>query len=64
MSSLVFPSFPGLAYGIHRKPLWKTKVQESASGNEIAIGYMSYPRYQWKLDIAVLRSTRAASGVL
>lgn len=57
MSALVFPSFPGLGYGVHRIAIWRSLVQSSASGKEISVGYMSYPLYQWKLDFNVLRST-------
>lgn len=56
MSYPVFPSFPGQAIGIKRTPLWRTGVQSSLSGKETRIAYMSYPLYQWSLDLSVLRS--------
>lgn len=56
MTTPVFPSFPGQAIGIKRTPLWRTGVQSSLSGKETRLAYMSYPLYQWSLDLSVLRS--------
>lgn len=57
MTYPVFPSMPGQAIGIRRKPLWRTGVQSAISGKETRIAYMSYPLYQWTLDMNVLRSS-------
>jgi uncharacterized protein (TIGR02217 family) len=55
MSNLVFPSLPGLAWGMSKKPKWASRVQKSVSGKRQAIGYMSYPLYEWTLQFNVLR---------
>ena len=57
MTYPVFPSLPGLAIGIKRKPVWRTGIQSAISGKETRIAYMSYPLYQWTLDIGVMRSS-------
>lgn len=56
MTYPVFPSLPGLAMGIRRKPIWRTGVQSTISGKETRIAYMSYPLYAWTVDIGVMRS--------
>ena len=55
MSSLVFPDFPGLAWGTVRTPVWSSYVQKDSAQRRVAMSYVSYPLYQWKLNIAVLR---------
>lgn len=55
MSELVFPSLPGLAWGMQKTPIWNTRVQRSVSGKRQAIGYMSYPNYKYTLNFAILR---------
>jgi uncharacterized protein (TIGR02217 family) len=56
MTYPVFPTLPGQAIGITRAPLWRTGVQSALSGKEVRLAYMSYPLYQWALDLAALRS--------
>ncbi|MGH8158364.1 MAG: DUF2460 domain-containing protein [Rhodanobacter sp.] len=56
MTYPVFPSFPGQAIGITRAPLWRTGVQSALSGKEVRLAYMSYPLYQWTMDLNALRS--------
>lgn len=55
MGNTVFPSLPGLAWGTTKKPVWNTRVQKSASGKRMAVGYMTYPIYQYTLNFNVLR---------
>ena len=55
MSNTLFPTLPGLAWGLTKKPKWNTRVQRSVSGKRQAIGYMSYPLYEWTLSFNVLR---------
>lgn len=55
MSNLNFPSLPGLAWGLTRKPKWASRIQRSVSGKRQAIGYMSTPLYEWTLSFNVLR---------
>ena len=55
MSNTVFPSLPGLAWGVSRKPKWSSRVQKSTSGKRQAMSYMSFPLYEWTLSFNVLR---------
>ena len=55
MSNSVFPDFPGRSWPISRKPVWSTKVQESVSGKETRIGFWSYPRWDYTIDLETLR---------
>lgn len=56
MTYPVFPDLPGASIGIKRTPVWRSSVQSSQSGKETPIAYMSYPLYQWSLDLNVLRN--------
>lgn len=55
MTNLVFPSLPGLAWGVQRTAVWNSRVQKSVSGKRQAVQYMSYPLYRWTLSFNVLR---------
>ena len=57
MSASVYPTLPGLAWGVHRSPVWKTGKSETASGREFAVSYMTYPRYLYRLQYDFLRDT-------
>jgi len=46
MSQLVFPQLQGLSWEYTKKPIWKTLIQESTSGNETRIKLWSYPKYE------------------
>jgi hypothetical protein len=56
MSNSVFPSLPGLTWGTTKTPEWKTIVQESVSGKELAASLMTYPRWTYTLSYEFLRS--------
>lgn len=55
MSDAVFPRLPGLAWGVVKRPLWKTVVHESASGVEARLAYYTRPRWRWTLTYDLLR---------
>ena len=57
MSNSVYPTLPGLAWGLTRTPIWKTGRSETASGREFAVSYMTYPRYVYRLQYEFLRET-------
>ena len=59
MTNLVFPTLRGLEWSVIRAPTWKTRMLESAAGNEVRVSLMSYPRYTWTLKFSVLRSDAA-----
>lgn len=55
MSSAIFPSLPGLAWGIVKRPIWNTRIQESAGGYETRISFTSLPRWRWSLPFQFMR---------
>lgn len=55
MSNAVFPQLPGMSIEIGRRPSFKTKVQESVSGQEVRAAFMAYPKWTLRLDLDVLR---------
>ena len=61
MSSSVYPTLPGLTWGLTRTPIWKTGKSETASGREFAVSYMTYPRYLYRLQYEFLRETGSFS---
>lgn len=56
MSDVVFPSLPGLSWGITKTPMWKTVTHESVSGMELRAALMTYPRYRISMRYEVLRA--------
>lgn len=57
MSNAIFPTLPGLAFGIVKSPQWATQVRESASGRQYALGKRLYPLWRFKLPYEVLRAS-------
>lgn len=55
MSTSVFPTLAGLGWSVKRKPVFKTRLQESMSGKRTRIADWSYPRWQWELTFNFLR---------
>jgi hypothetical protein len=55
MSSLVFPSFPGMDIAIKRTAIFATKVQTASSGKELRASFQSAPRYRYVLPLNFLR---------
>jgi len=54
LSQPIFPTFIGEEWGITRKQLWSTIVQEAASGYTVRIGVYPFARYQWTLSFSIL----------
>jgi uncharacterized protein (TIGR02217 family) len=59
MSTLVYPSLPGLKPTMRRRPEWKSEIIEAWSGEETVIGRRQYPRWRYTLSYEVLSSTAA-----
>lgn len=57
MSTAIFPTLIGLAYPIPRSPIWDNVIQTATSGKETRMAFQSYPRYEWIIDVNVLRSS-------
>ncbi|MDO5686754.1 MAG: DUF2460 domain-containing protein [Neisseria sp.] len=56
MSNAIFPKLPGIKWGMSKTPIWRTRVQTSASGRELRAGYYSYPLWKFSLSFEVLRN--------
>ena len=61
MSNAVFPSLPGLSWGIRKIPQFSTKVQKSTNGRELRAAFYSYPLYNFSLQYEVLREAVAVN---
>jgi uncharacterized protein (TIGR02217 family) len=49
MSSLIYPTLPGLTFNTIRAPKWKSRVQTAISGKQSAIADQVYPLVQFTL---------------
>lgn len=56
MSNALYPTLPGLTWGMTKTPVWSTQVQKAVSGRELRASYFSYPIYKIKLKYEFLRS--------
>ncbi|MEW6563309.1 MAG: DUF2460 domain-containing protein [Pseudomonadota bacterium] len=59
MGNLVFPTLPGLMWGVSKTPQWTTKIQKAVSGKEFRSAWMSAPLYTFRLSYEVLREGSA-----
>lgn len=55
MSNAVFPSLPGLAWDVGKKPGFNTLTHRAVSGKEARASLMAYPLWTFKLAFEVLR---------
>lgn len=58
MGNSVFPSLPGLKWGVRRSPHFSTTIKTSVSGREFRAANQLYPRYHYKLAYEFLRDKR------
>lgn len=63
MSSLLFPTLPGLTFDVVRTPMWHTERQQSLSGKRSTLAYMQYPLIHFELSFSVLRDDVSTSEV-
>lgn len=54
-----FPSLPGIGLPVTRTPIWKSLVQESLAGVELAQQPWTYPRYKYEMPFEFLRQASA-----
>jgi hypothetical protein len=59
VGNLVFPTLPGLMWGVSKTPQWTTKIQKAVSGKEFRSAWMSAPLYTFRLSYEVLREGSA-----
>lgn len=57
MSSLVYPTLPGLAFEVIRTPRWNNIIQEAVNGVATTIGRQLYPLLHFELVYSVLRDS-------
>jgi uncharacterized protein (TIGR02217 family) len=55
---------PGLAFSVHKIPLFNTNLDEAASGNEIATSLTQYPRWKYELTYDFLEDSSGANSSL
>lgn len=55
MSSEVFPTLPGLGWGVRRAPRWSSNRAMTASGRRFAVTYWTYPIWRYRLKFEFLR---------
>jgi hypothetical protein len=55
---------PGLSYGIHKKPMFKTNVKESAAMNEVRTSLSPYPRWTFDFTYEFLEDSSGAQSSL
>jgi uncharacterized protein (TIGR02217 family) len=53
----VYPTLPGLTFGINRAPRWSTSVQTAITGRETRIALMQSPMYDVDLAYEFIRSS-------
>lgn len=58
MSQSVYPSLPGLKFGVIRRPIWNTSVKTTVSGREYRAANQLYPTYLYRLSYEFLRDLR------
>lgn len=56
MSTENFPTLPGLAMAVTRRPEFRTLVKESASGREYRAALRPMPRWRYTIQFEVLRA--------
>ena len=61
MSNAVFPTLPGLAWGVKKTPVWSTNTIKSANGRELRAAYYRYPLWRFTLSFEVLRTRSAVN---
>ena len=54
-SNSIFPTLPGLKWGVSKVPIFSTLIQRSTSGKEARAGLYVYPIWQYTLSYELLR---------
>jgi hypothetical protein len=59
VSSIVYPTLPGLSIEVRRTYVWKTFVQEALSGKQSTLAMRQFPLVSYELTYNLLRDTGA-----
>lgn len=62
-SLAVFPTLPGLAFDVVKRPTFYTASAKSVSGYSVRIGYADTPTWEWDLTYEVLKDTTSTSDL-
>lgn len=57
-------ALPGLAMSVKKKPMFKTRISESANGNEVRNALAEYPRWEFELSYEFLKDPAAGESSL
>lgn len=57
-------ALPGLDITVHKKPMFKTRISEGASGNEVRNSLMQYPRWDFEMTYNFLEDKSGANSSL
>lgn len=57
-------ALPGLAFSVHKKPLFNTRVSEAASGYEVRNALMEFPKWEFNLTYEFLEDASGAESSL
>lgn len=57
MSNAIFPTLPGLTWGVTKTPTWSTAIQRARSGVELRGAYYQRPIWKFGLSFEFLRKT-------
>jgi len=57
-------ALPGLAFSVHKKPLFKTNIHEAPSGKEVRNSMAQYPRWEFNLTYEFLEDKTGADSSL
>lgn len=57
-------ALPGLAFSVHKKPIFRSAVFEASNGNEVRVSYSEFPRWEFELTYEFLEDRSGASSSL
>lgn len=58
----IYPTLPGIAWSVIRRPKFSTGTSVSTSGREVRIGYYSAPLWEWDLKYTYLPDFQGAGA--
>ncbi|VTZ23245.1 conserved hypothetical protein [Methylocella tundrae] len=63
MTPPAFPTLPGQAWSVHKRPTFSTRIVSNSSGREARTPLYAYPLYEFELTFEGLASTSALPGL-
>jgi uncharacterized protein (TIGR02217 family) len=62
MSPPIYPTLPGLAYSVIKRPKFFTGIAVAATGREVRVSYAQNPLWEWELTYAYLPDQQTDSS--